>query len=72
MAGYDDHGPQLYQIDPSGSYFAWKASGEGGRVLGLGRGAASQWAQCTTLQLSLIYGSAGVWWACSRAERRTF
>lgn len=28
MAGYDDHGPQLYQIDPSGSYFAWKASGE--------------------------------------------
>lgn len=27
MAGYDDHGPQLYQIDPSGSYFAWKASG---------------------------------------------
>jgi 20S proteasome alpha/beta subunit len=27
MAGYDDNGPQLYQIDPSGSYFAWKASG---------------------------------------------
>lgn len=28
MAGFDDNGPQLYQIDPSGSYFAWKASGE--------------------------------------------
>lgn len=29
LAGYDDHGPQLYQIDPSGSYFAWKASAIG-------------------------------------------
>eukprot|EP00955_Chlamydomonas_euryale_P081373 363566-Chlamydomonas_euryale.AAC.6 len=24
MAGYDDNGPQLYQIDPSGTYFAWR------------------------------------------------
>lgn len=29
MAGFDDNGPQLYQIDPSGSYFAWKASAIG-------------------------------------------
>lgn len=29
MAGFDDSGPQLYQIDPSGSYFAWKASAIG-------------------------------------------
>jgi 20S proteasome subunit alpha 2 len=29
MAGYDDQGPQLYQVDPSGSYFAWKASAIG-------------------------------------------
>lgn len=29
MAGYDDHGPQLYQVDPSGAYFAWKASAIG-------------------------------------------
>lgn len=29
MAGYDSNGPQLYQIDPSGSYFAWKASAIG-------------------------------------------
>eukprot|EP01025_Chloroclados_australasicus_P005275 TRINITY_DN11535_c0_g1_i2.p1 TRINITY_DN11535_c0_g1~~TRINITY_DN11535_c0_g1_i2.p1 ORF type:complete len:236 (-),score=42.24 TRINITY_DN11535_c0_g1_i2:236-943(-) len=29
MAGHDDNGPQLYQIDPSGSYFAWKASAIG-------------------------------------------
>jgi len=29
MAGYDDDGPQLYQIDPSGSYWAWKASAIG-------------------------------------------
>lgn len=29
LAGYDDNGPQLYQIDPSGSYFAWKASAIG-------------------------------------------
>ncbi|MEW5299376.1 MAG: hypothetical protein WDW36_002399 [Sanguina aurantia] len=29
MSGYDDNGPQLYQIDPSGSFFAWKASAIG-------------------------------------------
>ena len=29
VAGYDDAGPQLYQVDPSGSYFAWKASAIG-------------------------------------------
>jgi 20S proteasome subunit alpha 2 len=29
MAGYDSNGPQLYQVDPSGSYFAWKASAIG-------------------------------------------
>mmetsp|Transcript_13762 Transcript_13762/g.22724 ORF Transcript_13762/g.22724 Transcript_13762/m.22724 type:complete len:236 (+) Transcript_13762:1715-2422(+) len=29
VAGYDDLGPQLYQVDPSGSYWAWKASAIG-------------------------------------------
>jgi 20S proteasome subunit alpha 2 len=29
VAGYDEDGPQLYQVDPSGSYFAWKASAIG-------------------------------------------
>jgi len=29
IAGYDSHGPQLYQADPSGTYFAWKASAIG-------------------------------------------
>ena len=29
LAGVDENGPQLYQIDPSGSYFAWKASAIG-------------------------------------------
>ena len=29
LAGFDYNGPQLYQIDPSGSYFAWKASAIG-------------------------------------------
>jgi len=29
MAGFDDEGPQLYQVDPSGSYWAWKASAIG-------------------------------------------
>lgn len=29
VAGFDDEGPQLCQIDPSGSYYAWKASAIG-------------------------------------------
>jgi len=29
IAGYDETGPQLYQVDPSGSYFGWKASAIG-------------------------------------------
>jgi len=29
VAGFDEQGPQLYQVDPSGSYFAWKASAIG-------------------------------------------
>jgi 20S proteasome subunit alpha 2 len=29
IAGYDDDGPQLYQVDPSGAYWAWKASAIG-------------------------------------------
>jgi len=28
-AGYDEDGPQLYQIDPSGAYFGWKATAIG-------------------------------------------
>ena len=28
-AGFDDDGPHLYQIDPSGAYFAWKATAIG-------------------------------------------
>jgi 20S proteasome subunit alpha 2 len=29
ISGYDKGGPQLYQIDPSGTYFAWKATALG-------------------------------------------
>eukprot|EP01120_Amphizonella_sp_Union-15-10_P000215 TRINITY_DN10249_c0_g1_i1.p1 TRINITY_DN10249_c0_g1~~TRINITY_DN10249_c0_g1_i1.p1 ORF type:complete len:236 (-),score=59.88 TRINITY_DN10249_c0_g1_i1:18-725(-) len=29
VAGIDEQGPHLYQVDPSGSYFAWKASAVG-------------------------------------------
>lgn len=29
VAGSDHNGPQLYQVDPSGAYFAWKASAIG-------------------------------------------
>ncbi|RZC57910.1 hypothetical protein C5167_005208 [Papaver somniferum] len=32
VAGFDDNGPQLYQVDPSGSYFSWKASAMGKNV----------------------------------------
>ena len=29
IAGYDDDGPHLYQVDPSGIYFGWKAAAIG-------------------------------------------
>ncbi len=29
IAGVDDDGPQLYQVDPSGAYFGWRASAVG-------------------------------------------
>ena len=29
IAGWDDAGPQLFQVDPSGAYFPWKASAIG-------------------------------------------
>ncbi|KAI9594848.1 nucleophile aminohydrolase [Syncephalis fuscata] len=29
VAGFDERGPSLYQVDPSGTYFAWKASAIG-------------------------------------------
>lgn len=35
MAGFDENGPQLYQIDPSGSFFAWKASAIGKNMVSM-------------------------------------
>lgn len=32
LASYDSEGPQLYQIDPSGAYFGWRATAIGGRM----------------------------------------
>jgi len=29
VAGYDDDGPHLFQVDPSGAYFGWKATAIG-------------------------------------------
>lgn len=29
IAGFDDDGPQLFQVDPSGAYFGWRASAIG-------------------------------------------
>jgi 20S proteasome subunit alpha 2 len=33
VAGYDELGPHLYQVDPSGSYWAWKASAIGKNMI---------------------------------------
>ncbi|KAJ1995011.1 Proteasome subunit alpha type-2 [Dimargaris cristalligena] len=33
VAGFDDKGPSLYQVDPSGSYFAWKATAIGKNMI---------------------------------------
>ncbi|KAI8911874.1 nucleophile aminohydrolase, partial [Gorgonomyces haynaldii] len=33
VAGIDPTGPSLYQVDPSGSYFAWKASAIGKNMI---------------------------------------
>ncbi len=32
IAGRDENGPQLYQVDPSGSFWAWKASAIGNNM----------------------------------------
>ena len=46
LAGCDENGPQLYQIDPSGSYFAWKASAIGKNMVRLGLTAGLQLHRC--------------------------
>ncbi|KAI8998130.1 nucleophile aminohydrolase [Gaertneriomyces semiglobifer] len=33
IAGFDETGPSLYQVDPSGSYWAWKASAIGKNMI---------------------------------------
>lgn len=33
ISGYDELGPHLYQVDPSGSYWAWKASAIGKNMI---------------------------------------
>jgi 20S proteasome subunit alpha 2 len=33
VAGVDSNGPQLFQVDPSGSFFAWKAAAIGTGML---------------------------------------
>ena len=33
IAGFDENGPSLYQVDPSGSYWAWKASAIGKNMI---------------------------------------
>eukprot|EP00831_Metopus_contortus_P000476 TRINITY_DN1017_c0_g1_i7.p1 TRINITY_DN1017_c0_g1~~TRINITY_DN1017_c0_g1_i7.p1 ORF type:complete len:302 (-),score=46.92 TRINITY_DN1017_c0_g1_i7:20-925(-) len=35
VAGYDADGPHLYQIDPSGAYFGWKATSIGRNMPGM-------------------------------------
>jgi 20S proteasome subunit alpha 2 len=35
VAGYDEDGPHLYQIDPSGAYFAWKATAIGKNMVSM-------------------------------------
>ncbi|RKO98137.1 hypothetical protein CXG81DRAFT_16879 [Caulochytrium protostelioides] len=33
IAGYDHHGPALYQVDPSGAFFPWKATAIGKNMI---------------------------------------
>jgi 20S proteasome subunit alpha 2 len=35
VAGYDDDGPHLYQVDPSGAYFGWKATAIGKNMVNM-------------------------------------
>ncbi len=35
VAGFDDDGPHLYQIDPSGASFGWKATAIGKNMIGM-------------------------------------
>ena len=51
LAGCDDNGPQLYQIDPSGTYFAWKASAIGKNMV---RAGAQLLLYCCSLMLIAV------------------
>lgn len=33
IAGYDEEGPALFQVDPSGSFFGWKATAIGKNMI---------------------------------------
>lgn len=35
VGGYDDDGPHLYQVDPSGVHFGWKATAIGKNMVGM-------------------------------------
>jgi hypothetical protein len=46
LAGYDDNGPQLYQIDPSGSYFAWQVRSSMHHLTGLMQQSLGVYSSC--------------------------
>ena len=56
MAGCDDHGPQLYQIDPSGSYFAWKASAIGKNMTNAKTFLEKRYSEVTSLTADFLRG----------------
>ena len=74
LAGCDENGPQLYQIDPSGTYFAWKASAIGKNMVRapplhtLCAGVVSAWSsQCPSTKAAALSVVHAPLIACSSA-----
>ncbi|CAH1766985.1 305_t:CDS:2, partial [Entrophospora sp. SA101] len=55
IMGYDETGPTLYQVDPSGSYWAWKASAIGKNMVN----AKTFLEKCSYFNLTLKEGFEG-------------
>ena len=63
---YDDSGPQLFQVDPSGAYFGWRASAIGKNFVD-----AKTFLEKVRSQPLRVAWVASCWGAAARSTRRS-